>query len=222
MSKHHLLISGTGRAGTTFLVQLLTELGLNTGFLNSTDGLHAECNAGMEWSVEDIFMETAPYVVKSPAVSEHIDKILETPGVVIDCMIIPVRDLHAAAESRRTNARRAGNVKTAGGLWLTKNPRKQETALALQFHHLVHALAKHDVPMIWLHFPRLVKDAEYLYGKLQAVLPGKDFAAFDRAFQAVSRPELVHDFKPKVTAGGSLLKRVNAWCGLGRRAKRDV
>ena len=26
MSSHHLIISGTGRAGTTFLVQLLTEL----------------------------------------------------------------------------------------------------------------------------------------------------------------------------------------------------
>lgn len=214
MSKHHLLISGTGRAGTTFLVQLLTELGLETGFVNSTDGVHAACNAGMEWSVEEIFKHSAPYVVKSPAVSEHIDRILETPGVVVDCMIIPVRDLHAAAESRRTNARRAGNVKTAGGLWLTKNPRKQEAALAMQFHSLVHSLTQHDVPMIWLHFPRLVKDAEYLYGKLRPVLPGKDFAAFDRAFRAVSLPELVHEFKSKATARGSWLKRVNAWCGL--------
>lgn len=32
MPKHHIIISGTGRAGTTFLVQLLTELELDTGF----------------------------------------------------------------------------------------------------------------------------------------------------------------------------------------------
>ena len=32
MARHHIIISGTGRAGTTFLVQLLTELGLDTGF----------------------------------------------------------------------------------------------------------------------------------------------------------------------------------------------
>ena len=76
--------------------------------------------------------------------------------------------------------------------------------------------------MIWLHFPRLVKDAKYLYGKLQPVLPGKDFAAFDRAFQTVSRPELVHNFKSRATARGSWLKRLNAWCGLGRQVKRDV
>jgi hypothetical protein len=185
---------------------------LDTGFRNSSDGLHPDgCNAGMEWQVADIFKGTAPYVVKSPAVSEHIGQILETPGVAVDFMIIPIRDLYASAESRRTNARRAHNVKTAGGLWLTKSPRQQETALALQFHHLVHALAKHDVPMIWLHFPRLVKDAEYLYGKLSPALPGKDFATFARAFQAVSRPELVHDFAAKPARRRSWLRRLNLW-----------
>jgi len=29
---HKVIISGTGRAGTTFLVRLLTELGLETGY----------------------------------------------------------------------------------------------------------------------------------------------------------------------------------------------
>ena len=32
MAASHVVISGTGRAGTTFLVQLLTHLGLDTGF----------------------------------------------------------------------------------------------------------------------------------------------------------------------------------------------
>jgi hypothetical protein len=211
MQKHHLLISGTGRTGTTFLVQLLTELGLDTGFANANEGIHQACHAGMERNTEEIFNQTAPYVVKSPGLSEQIDKILEAPGVVIDFMIVPIRDLYASAESRRTNARQAKNRKAPGGLWLTKNPRKQEAALAEQFHHLVHALVKHDVPMIWLHFPRLVKDLEYLYGKLKPALPGKDFAAFSRAFQAVSRPELVHDFKPKSSATKPLLQKLTAW-----------
>src|SRR6516164_482379 len=30
--RHHTIISGTGRAGTTFLVKLLTNLGLDTGY----------------------------------------------------------------------------------------------------------------------------------------------------------------------------------------------
>ena len=30
--RHHVIITGTGRAGTTFLMELLTNLGLDTGF----------------------------------------------------------------------------------------------------------------------------------------------------------------------------------------------
>src|ERR1017187_10331562 len=107
MNKHHLLISGTGRAGTTFLVQLFTELGLDTGFASATDGMHQGCNAGMEWQLEDIFKKSAPYVVKAPILAERIHEVLEAPGIVVDFMIIPIRELHAAAESRREVSRQA-------------------------------------------------------------------------------------------------------------------
>ena len=32
---HKVIITGTGRAGTTFLMQLLTAIGLDTGFVSS-------------------------------------------------------------------------------------------------------------------------------------------------------------------------------------------
>ena len=75
MKKHHLIISGTGRAGTTFLVQLLTELGLDTGFKDAFSEFHANCNAGMEWNLR---REDAPYVVKSPELCEYLDEVLKT------------------------------------------------------------------------------------------------------------------------------------------------
>jgi hypothetical protein len=62
MSKHHVIISGTGRAGTTFLVQLLTELGLDTGFPDAHSQIFPNCNAGMEYDIRD---PKAPYIVKS-------------------------------------------------------------------------------------------------------------------------------------------------------------
>jgi hypothetical protein len=34
--RHHAVITGTGRAGTTFLVDLLTHLGLDTGYSTNT------------------------------------------------------------------------------------------------------------------------------------------------------------------------------------------
>jgi hypothetical protein len=51
MAKHHVIISGTGRAGTTCLVQVLTALGLDTGFADLTSAVHANCHAGMEWDI---------------------------------------------------------------------------------------------------------------------------------------------------------------------------
>ena len=220
MNKHHLLISGTGRAGTTFLMQSFTELGLDTGFAHAADGMHACCRAGMEWPLKDIFTKSAPYVVKAPILAERITEVLEAPEIVVDSMIIPIRELHAAAESRREVSRQAKRRGAPGGLWLTKKPRQQEAALAMQFHHLVHMLTQHDVPVIWLHFPRLVRDAEYLFGKLRFALPGKGYAEFARAFQAVSRPELVHEFKPKGADKLSVLSRLGAWCRLERARAR--
>jgi hypothetical protein len=194
MGRHHLIISGTGRAGTTFLVQLFTELGLDTGFADSASGLLPDCHAGMERDIRD---KDAPYVVKSPALCEYLDEVLQTSEIVIDHALVPIRDLYSAAESRRDVSRRGPRKRgNPGGLWLTKNPRAQEAILAQQLHHLVHTLAKYDIPMIWLHFPRFVKDPDYLYQKIKPVLPSPDFESFTKAFRAVTRPELVHDFAP--------------------------
>jgi len=208
MKKHHLIISGTGRAGTTFLVQLLTQLGLDTGFSHADSEVNLESNAGMEWNIKQ---PNAPYIVKSPALCTDLEELLETGAIVVDCAIIPIRDLYASAESRRTVQRNVKERGVPGGLILTENPRDQEAVLAMQMHRLVHALAKHDVPMIWLYFPRLVQDATYLYDKIKSVLPNQSWETFSPAFQAVSRPQLVHVFEPKSGPAEPAPKGLKKW-----------
>jgi hypothetical protein len=51
MFRHHVIISGTGRAGTTFLGQLLTALKLDTGFYNPFADIDPISNAGMEFDI---------------------------------------------------------------------------------------------------------------------------------------------------------------------------
>jgi hypothetical protein len=46
-AKSHILISGTGRAGTTFLVELPTELGFDTG----KGHYNENCHAGLKNSI---------------------------------------------------------------------------------------------------------------------------------------------------------------------------
>jgi hypothetical protein len=98
MSKHHIIISGTGRAGTTFLIQLFTVLGFHTGFTDLTSAISSTCNAGMEC---DISSADAPYIIKSPWLCDYLDDVLEGTDIVIDHAIIPIRHLYSAAESRR-------------------------------------------------------------------------------------------------------------------------
>ena len=197
MTKRHVIISGTGRAGTTFLVQLLTELGLDTGFTDSSSGVFQNCNAGMECDIRDA---NSPYIVKDPRLCYDLDALLRDRRVSVDHAIVPVRDIYSAAESRRAVTERAGGVlrteegEVPGGLWLTDRPAEQEAILARNLYQLIHTVAEYDIPLTILHFPRLATEPDYLLGKLRSPFPGLDPKRFSEAFHRVARPELIHEF----------------------------
>ena len=48
--------------------------------------------------------------------------------------------------------------------------------------------------MTFLSFPRLARDAEYLYEKLSFLVESGGWEQFQLAFSKVSRPDLIHDF----------------------------
>ncbi len=200
-NRHHLIISGTGRAGTSYLVQLFEELGMDTGFSGRHEGMHPTCDAGKE---HDLRNPAAPYLVKDPHLCEYLDEALAGGGVVVDHALIPVRDLYAAAESRRDVARRwyadpnSPAYPPPGGLWDPSTTADgQEAVLAQKLYRLLEALARHDIPTTLLHFPRVVRDPEYLYRKVAFALPGVGLDRFLAAHRAVTRPELVHDFEKR-------------------------
>ena len=195
MSRRHLIISGTGRAGTTFLVQLMTELGMDTGFADTRSGVFSNCDAGMERDIRD---PDCPYVVKSPRLCHDLDAVLRDRSVVVDHAIVPIRNLYAAAESRRNVTLRSGTSfgsgEVPGGLWLTSRPDQQEFVLAVQFHQLMLTITAFEIPITMLQFPRLIKDPNYLWEKLAPLLDGIGPEHFAAAFRRVVRPELIHNF----------------------------
>lgn len=168
---------------------------MDTGFATSNASIFENCNAGME---QDIRQAEAPYVVKNPFLCDYLGEVLESGEVVIDHALVPMRDLFSAAESRRDVVRRSGMDlepdRVPGGLWYTQNAAEQETVLTVQLYKLLQTIARYDIPLTLLDFPRLVREPEYLYRKMAPVLPGIGYDDFLRAFQAVSRPDLVHDF----------------------------
>jgi hypothetical protein len=188
ISKHHLLITGTGRAGTSFLVRILDALGLETHF--SRFGEHSSwdesANAGAENLPLPVLDPKLPYVVKSPWAGEFIDQILSDRNLILDAVVIPLRDIEDAASSRvivelrdviehdeiatHLDSPWSHRGKTPGGVIYSLHPLDQKRILAVGFHHLVERLTAAEVPIIFLHFPRLIGDADYLYERLLPVL----------------------------------------------------
>jgi len=97
----HLLIAGTGRAGTTFLVRWLTALGLDTEQSRHGEaGYYETAQAGLETLPLSIASADRPYVLKSPLAGLMVDDVLADPLIALDAVVVPMRDLADAANSR--------------------------------------------------------------------------------------------------------------------------
>jgi hypothetical protein len=161
------VIAGTGRAGTTLLVQILTDLGLDTGF-DRADEIDERVHAGLERGIE---APDAPRIVKNPNLSRRLGSLLDAGKVEIEHVIIPVRDLDVAAASRVRNTRYGSDLHTFGGLIGTSKATRQREALALVFYELLYTVARYDLPHTFLMFPRFAQDWQYTYDQLSFLDP---------------------------------------------------
>jgi len=195
------LIAGTGRAGTSFLVRYLTGLGLDTHL--SRAGAQAAWDQYAQGGLEDLplsGLDNLPYVIKSPWTYLMLHEALANGSLQFDAVIIPMRDLIEAASSRtivemhamhRTHPWMSDIEQTwehyghtAGGVVYSINPVDQGRLLAVGFYQLLERLVRAEIPVIFLSFPRLVEDADYLYRKLADVLPETITAEAARAAHA--------------------------------------
>ncbi len=186
---HHLLIAGTGRSGTSFLVKYLDALGFATHFsrFGTYSSWDEAANAGAENLPLPALDPDMPYVVKSPWATELIDQVIADPAITLDAVIIPLRDLASAAVSRTINELRdmaekndfwtalerpwAHRGSAPGGVVFSLHPLDQARILALGLHHLLERLVAADIPIVFLSFPRLAQDAAYMHQKLAPILP---------------------------------------------------
>ncbi|MBV8615396.1 MAG: hypothetical protein JOY66_16750 [Acetobacteraceae bacterium] len=186
----HLLIAGTGRAGTSFLVRYLTAVGLDTTLSRNGDAAFwdEDANAGLEELPTTGDAALWPYVVKTPWLHQFVDQLLADESIGIEAVIVPVRPLSEAAASRVVLELRALHAaqpwmadcqtpwnawgSTPGGCLMPLEPLDKARLLAVGFHHLIERLVSKEVPIVFVAFPRLVHDPEYLFAKLAPFLPG--------------------------------------------------
>lgn len=181
-NKHmkRIIITGTGRAGTTFIMKLLTLLDYDTGFEKERvdDYIDSFSLGGLEHDIKKYI----PYrIIKSPAIMNCFDIFVKK--YEIEKIIIPIRDLKEVAKSRINVSK---NSKTGlGGLWGTKEYNKQQEVLEQKLLKFLVEVSKYYIPIVLISFERMFSDKEYLYRKLELDVDKNKFnEVYDKIYEA--------------------------------------
>ena len=164
------LITGTGRCGTTFLIKLFSFLGFNTGYNqdNYKPYIISNCNSGMERNYKDNY-----YILKNPTFMSDIEKIIQDKSITIKNVIIPIRDLNISAKSRVKHGY------DAGGLWCANDKLSQINFYKNILTNYIFISTKYDINTIFIDFDRMINDKTYLFYKLKIILDEKNIGLDD-------------------------------------------
>jgi hypothetical protein len=171
--ENKIIITGTGRAGTTFLVHLLTLCGVDTGFKKENADIFIDNKSfgGLESSSHD------PYVLKSPHFCDKIEDL--NSKYFIDYVIIPIRSLEKAASSRI----RVGN--SNGGYWEATSQVGQEIVLLENFYKAIHSCAKLNIDVILIDFDVIMSEKDVLFVTLRKPFPKLDYNTFIKSYDEI-------------------------------------
>ena len=174
-----ILITGTGRCGTTFLIKLFSFLDFNTGYdrNNYKSSISSNCNSGMEKNYKENYN-----VLKNPNFILNIEHILKDTSITIKNVIIPIRELKISANSRIKH----GNKN--GGLWNAKDELTQINFYKNILTNYMVISTKYDINTIFIDFDKMINDKTYLFNKLKNILDEKniDFETFSCVYDEVS------------------------------------
>lgn len=176
-----ILISGTGRCGTTFLMKLFSFLGFDTGYTKQTykSQINSISKSGMETK-----LKTPHRIVKNPAfIEEQYLKHIIQNNIPVQYFIIPIRNYSESAESRSKLPR------ASGGLWNATDQKTQEEFYNKLMSTFLLYATKHDFNVIYIDFQRMISNKKYLYDKLLPVLKEKtiSFEAFCTEYNECSK-----------------------------------
>jgi hypothetical protein len=186
-----IVITGVGRSGTTLLVEVLTELGFDTGV--GTDKVVPylpKVRAGLECPVD---APDAPTVVKDLTLGFRMREVLERNDVDIAHVIIPTRRLDVALASRIRAANYGHRPFRRGALTGTMLATEQQEVLERMRDEIVGALDDFGVPYSLLEFPRYTSDAAYTHATLAPVLGDITVDDVQDALERCVRPDRIHE-----------------------------
>lgn len=188
-----IMILGAGRAGTTFLLQLLTELGEDTGVEERKESIKwdwiKEHRAGLEANVpysedDDEMRENlakTPRILKGPVYSLWLKDVIKRGVLNMEHIFIPIRDLTTAVKSR---------FDVGLGISGTDDPVTEENSLASLIGKAIESAIIFDIPYTFMKFPDLVLNEDYCFKKLSECFK-INRKEFSKAFKKCAKPEII-------------------------------
>ena len=174
-----ILITGTGRCGTTFLIKLFSFLDFYTGYNrdNYNLSISSNCNSGMERNHNEEY-----YILKNPLFMMNIENIVKDTSIKIKNVIIPIRELKMSAKSRV----KYGDLD--GGLWNADDELSQIDFYKNILTNYIYISTKYDINTIFIDFDKMINDHIYLFNNLKNILDEKniDLDTFSRVYNEVS------------------------------------
>lgn len=196
-------ITGPGRSGTTFLVQLLTRLGLDTGFEPYNEGYIESWRAGCEAGPDaEIFVKghdfirkafsDSPRIIKGPVWAYLLKYFVINEVIEIERVVMPLRDLTLGARSRLSVELDFMLDKNFIGLKMEGQHKgeHQENILAMLVGKVVEACYIYDIPLTMMRFPEIVTDEDYCYRKV-CEIEHIDRKEFSRVWKGLANPEQI-------------------------------
>lgn len=155
-----ILITGSGRSGTTFLMHLLTECGLDTGYTGATlESATDKTNSGAEWPLQDGI--EFPTIIKSPGFCIHLPSTIKRFDWNVKHVFISIRKYESVVKHHLEGLEEK-----------EKRVREQQLIQGVAYHigFLMEHLVFLDIPYTFIQFPRSVEDGRYLYFQLEKIL----------------------------------------------------
>jgi glycosyltransferase involved in cell wall biosynthesis len=180
-----ILITGTGRCGTTFLVRLFSYLQFDTGFdeTNFDKFVNEVANSGLEKHHDEDH-----YIIKNPVYLEIMEEIVNLDSLIIKNVILPIRNFEDSAKSR------VSHEQNPGGLWQANNEKEQIEFYNKILSKYIYTMTKYDIATTFIDFDRMVTDKNYLFEKVKSILLEKSitFETFSEMYDRAS-----NDSKPE-------------------------
>lgn len=196
-----ILVTGTGRCGTSFTMQVFTELGLNTGFDTQNHGFFKDRMCGQELQIPDDFkdedFDLLPEIIKDPRLMITLQTHIEA-GRRPRHVYVLVRRVGDAAQSRVFRgmtwdpATLTERPPAMNGLSEDQRIRKQADYLYVGLGQLVETLVIHEIPHTFALFPRLATDSHYFASTFHLALTGIPLQRVLQAHAKLADPRAIH------------------------------